>query len=183
MKTFLQKINHDLQSEYETFAFLKVEVKNQVEQTKRLEAKHAKEIKRLEAIYQQKLDAAVAWFAWGPPFVPTDAGKLVETIAKASAHATAFELCRTQEKRVVPALRISQLGAGSASDGDRVGIWIQARQHAWESGSSWVARGFIEWLISDDPQARELRKKSLIHFVPLMDVDNVARGAGGKAVS
>lgn len=131
-------------------------------------------------VYQQKIDTAEAWFAWGPPFVPTDAQALVESIAKASAHATAFELCRTQEKRAVPALRISQAGAGAADDKDRLGIWIQARQHAWESGSSWVARGFIEWLISDDPRARALRKKTLIHFVPLMDVDNVAHGAGGK---
>jgi len=35
----IQKITHDLKSEYETFAFLKVEVANQAEEIKRLEAK------------------------------------------------------------------------------------------------------------------------------------------------
>ncbi len=28
----------------------------------------------------------------------------------------------------------------------RFGVWIQARQHAWECGSSWVAQGFAEWI-------------------------------------
>jgi len=127
--------------------------------------------------YSLKLDAREAWFAWGPPFVPADAGQLVAETAKKSPHATAFELCRTREDRTVPALRVSQPGA---ADKDKFGIWIEARQHAWESGSSWVARGFTEWLISDDPRAETLRKKSQITIVPIMDIDNVAMGAGGK---
>jgi len=131
-------------------------------------------------IYQQKIDAKEAWFAWGPPFVPSDAGQLVERIAASREYATAYELAKTREGRPVPALVIKQGGQGAASDEDRFGIWIQARQHAWESGSSWVGRGFIEWLVSDDERAGTLRKKALIHFVPLMDVDNVAVGAGGK---
>ena len=39
----------------------------------------------------------------------------------------------------------------------RYGVWIQARQHAWETGGSWVSRGLIEWLVSDDPRAETLR--------------------------
>ena len=63
---------------------------------------------------------------------------------------------------------------------DRHGIWIQARQHAWESGSSWVCRGLVEWLVSDDDRAERLRKTSTIVIVPIMDMDNVTIGAGGK---
>lgn len=128
-------------------------------------------------VYTVKVDAAEAWFAWGPPFGVADAQRLVDEAAARSPHAEAFELCRSREGRPTPALRISQKGI---AEEDRVGIWIQARQHAWESGSSWVCKGIVDWLLSDDARAEALRKGATITIVPVMDVDNVALGAGGK---
>ncbi|MHC4876772.1 MAG: M14 family zinc carboxypeptidase [Planctomycetota bacterium] len=117
--------------------------------------------------------------AWGPPFVPADADALVKRLAGASPDAAAFSLCRTRENRDTPALRVT--AAGNADDWEkRPLIWIQARQHAWESGASWVCRGFAEWLVSDDEDAVRLRKHTKIVIVPIMDIDNVHRGAGGK---
>lgn len=130
-----------------------------------------------QIVYQQKVDAAAVWFAWGPPLGLKDARDWVEQIARQTPHARTFELCRSKNGRAVPALRIEQPGAAAA---DRVGIWVHARQHAWESGASWVGKGFVEWLVSDDPRAVTLRKKASIVYVPIMDVDNVERGAGGK---
>ena len=66
-----------------------------------------------------------------------DARALVDEAAAKCPHAKVFELCKTQEGRPVPALRIEQPGERRR----RLGIWVQARQHAWESGSSWVCRG------------------------------------------
>jgi hypothetical protein len=43
-----------------------------------------------------------------------------------------------------------------------------------------VCRGFLEWVSSDDPRAADLRGKAEIVVVPVMDADNVERGAGGK---
>jgi hypothetical protein len=128
-------------------------------------------------VFRQKIDGDRAWFAWGPPFVLADAVALVKRAAAASPHAEAFELTRSREGRPVPALRVSQPGV---PDKERFGIWIQARQHAWEAGSSWACKGFVDWLVSNDPRAENLRRKSLIKIVPIMDVDNVERGAGGK---
>lgn len=127
-------------------------------------------------VYRQQIDAETAWFAWGPPFVPADAEELVKEAAR-SPHAEAFLLCKTREGRDVPALRISE---GDLPPSQRRGIWVQARQHAWESGSSWVGKGFLDWVLSDKPEAQSLRRGSLIVFVPIMDIDNVHRGAGGK---
>tara|TARA_R110002095_G_scaffold59075_2_gene50638 strand:- start:784 stop:2043 length:1260 start_codon:yes stop_codon:yes gene_type:complete len=124
-----------------------------------------------------KVDAEQAWFAWGPPCVPSDAKQLVDRLSREHADVTAFELCKTRAGRVVPALVVSQNGSDADS---RMVVWVQARQHAWESGGSWVGRGFIEWVVSDDPQAVALRKKTDIYFVPIMDIDNVATGNGGK---
>jgi len=128
-------------------------------------------------IYKQRINAVEAWFAWGPPFVLADARELVERAAKASPHARPFELCKSKDGRAVPALRVAQPGV---KDDERLGIWVQARQHAWESGSSWVCRGFVDWLVSEDERAQALRRKAVITVVPIMDVDNVERGAGGK---
>jgi hypothetical protein len=128
-------------------------------------------------VYRVKLDGKEAWFAWGPPFVLKHAQELVQKWAKESPHATAFELTRSKEGRAVPGLRVQQAGA---EDDDRVGIWINARQHAWEAGSSWVCKGFTDWLLSAEPEAEALRKKARLTIVPIMDVDNVETGAGGK---
>lgn len=130
-----------------------------------------------EITYRHQVDAKTVWFAWGPRFVPSDAARLVAWAAKQSPHASEFELCRTRADRPVPALRIKQPGV---EDKNRRGIWVNARQHAWEAGSSWVCRGFVEWIVSDDPRAEALRKKSLITIVPIMDIDSVYDGAGGK---
>lgn len=127
--------------------------------------------------YAARIDAAEAWFAWGPVFAVADATALIDRLVKEVPGAESFELARTHEGRRVPGLI---LRAGTRPDAERHGIWVQARQHAWEAGASWVGRGFIEWLVSDDPRAVALRERSLVYFVPVMDVDSVATGNGGK---
>ena len=127
--------------------------------------------------YRQQVDSPAAWFAWGAPLLPGDAQELVRRLSDKSSHARAFELCRSREGRSVPALRVEQPGK---ADAERFGVVVCARQHAWEAGSSWVCRGLMEWLLSEDPRALTLRTKATIVLVPIMDVDNCARGAGGK---
>ena len=128
-------------------------------------------------VYQQKIDGPEAYFAWGPPFRLSDAERLLTEAATKRPWVQKFELCRSREGRSVPALRIAEPGP---PEPERFGVWIIARQHAWESGSSWVAWGLIDWLLSEEPAAQQLRKKATLNLVPIMDVDNVCRGAGGK---
>ena len=125
--------------------------------------------------YEIEVPAQTTWFAWGPTFVLADAKRLVENTAKAKVGAKAYVLCKSQEGHEVPALRWEPEG-----NGKQPAVWIQARQHAWEAGSSWVCQGLVEWLASDDQAAVKLRQTARIHVVPIMDVDNVERGAGGK---
>jgi hypothetical protein len=130
------------------------------------------------AIYRQKVDATTAWFAWGPPFTPHDSAELCKRLAEASEDAEMFELCQSREGRPCPALRV--LGREGTKPEDRPAVWIHARQHAWESGSSWVCRGLAEWVTSDDPPAVELRRQAELFIVPIMDIDHTATGQGGK---
>lgn len=114
------------------------------------------------------------WIAWGPPFTPRDTEALIEASGKSLAEAKPFDLATTREGRPVRGIHVD------AAPGKKRGVWVQARQHAWESGASWVARGFAEWLTSDDADARWLRAHAEVFIVPVMDVDNVATGNGGK---
>jgi hypothetical protein len=127
--------------------------------------------------FQHTVTQSTVWFAWGPPFVLSDAQQLIADMQRQLKSATPFVLATSREGRAVPAIRIQE---STLPEKRRLGIWVQARQHAWESGASWVGKGFAEWIVSNDPQARELRQKADIYFVPIMDVDNVERGAGGK---
>ncbi len=115
------------------------------------------------------------WIAWGPPFTPRDTDALLAEAEKKLPAAKLFELARTRGSRPVRGLHVNAATTPKPS-----GIWVQARQHAWESGSCWVARGFTEWLVSDDADAKWLRGHAEIFIVPIMDVDNAATGNGGK---
>lgn len=127
-------------------------------------------------VYNINSTSATFWLAWGPPFALKNAERLVQEICGLSPYAKSFVLAHTRGGRPVPAVRISEPGTNT----QRFSIWIQARQHAWECGSSWVARGFVEWLVSKDPAAESLRRKADIVVIPIMDVDSVEQGQGGK---
>jgi Zinc carboxypeptidase/Cytosolic carboxypeptidase N-terminal domain len=61
-------------------------------------------------------------------------------------------------------------------DSDKVTVWLQARQHAWESGTSFVMEGALRFVTSDEPDARALRKKVVFKFTPMVDPDGCATG-------
>jgi hypothetical protein len=122
-------------------------------------------------VYKIKADAVQMSMAWGPPLVPSDADKLLADIAVKLPEVKRFELAKTRGGRPVQGIRI---GAENAPHQ----VWVGSRQHAWEAGGSQVGRGFITWYASDE--AKDLRAKTCLHYIPIMDVDNAAIGAGGK---
>ena len=126
--------------------------------------------------YRFAAPAQTVWMAWGPPFLPSHAETLLSRVSENLPDAQRFVLAKTRHQRDVNAIRITD----ADSDFQRRAVWVQARQHAWESGSSWVGRGFIEWAAGQEPAAVSFRRTTDIYFVPIMDVDNVTSGAGGK---
>lgn len=129
-------------------------------------------------VYQLKAANERVFVAWGPTYTPTRAIEFARACAeKHPAMVKAETLCRSREGRSVAMIRIAE---GSLPTSKRMGIWVHARQHAWESGSSWVAQGFTEWLLGDSAEAAWVRQNAEIFVVPVMDVDHVANGHGGK---
>lgn len=130
-----------------------------------------------QATYRIPAPPGTLWLAWGPPFTPEDAAGLIEGIARSLPAARAFTLARSREGRAVPGLHVRE---GDKPSAQRPAIWITGRQHAWECGGSWIGMGLAEWLAGDDEQAGWLRRNAEVFLVPLMDVDHVATGDGGK---
>ena len=62
----------------------------------------------------------------------------------------------------------------------KIGVWILARQHAGETPGSYALEGLVDYVLSDRKMASELREKVIFNIVPMVDIDNVCRGAYGK---
>jgi hypothetical protein len=62
------------------------------------------------------------------------------------------------------------------SDQDKKVVWLQARQHAWETATSCVLEGALRFITSDDLQARKLRERVIFVFTPMLDPDGCATG-------
>jgi hypothetical protein len=128
-------------------------------------------------MYRIPVPSGTVWIAWGPPFGPTDAANFITNLARAHPFVKPFTLAVSREGRQAPAIRFIE---GDRPVGQRSGVWIIARQHAWEVGGSWVGVGFAEWLAGESGPAQWVRQNAEVFFVPIMDVDDVATGDGGK---
>lgn len=53
-------------------------------------------------------------------------------------------------------------------------VWLMCRQHAWETGTSFVGEGAIRFLLSRE--GAPLRQKAVFKILPMMDPDGCARG-------
>jgi hypothetical protein len=55
-------------------------------------------------------------------------------------------------------------------------VFVRARAHPWESGSSWVAQGLIQQLLKQDENAKKFLKVFSLSILPMANKDGVARG-------
>lgn len=55
-------------------------------------------------------------------------------------------------------------------------ILMVGRLHPGETHSSWLIHGFIRFILSESPKARDLRKKVVFKIVPMLNPDGVIVG-------
>lgn len=112
------------------------------------------------------------WIAHTPPYTNRHLAALLDA-HRGSRYLRREVVGKTVEGRDMPLLTITN---PSVPDGGKKVLWLMFRQHAWESGSSWVGDGAVRFLLSDDPAARRLREAAIWKVFPMADPDGVAAG-------
>ena len=112
------------------------------------------------------------WIAHVPPYTPGDLRRLLADLRDRPA-AVVETIGKTVQGRDIPMVTVTNVDVPDA--GKKV-LWLQARQHAWEAGTSYVLEGALRFITSDDPAARDLREKAVFKFTPMVDLDGCANG-------
>ena len=112
------------------------------------------------------------WVAHQPPYTHRRLLSLLEQINRAD-DARVEVIGQTVQGRDLHLITVTDT---NVPDRDKVTVWLQARQHAWESGTSFVMEGALRFITSDDPVARSLRSKVVFKFTPMVDPDGCAGG-------
>jgi len=102
------------------------------------------------------------------PYRLSDLDRLLESVRR-SPRADVSAIGRTVEGRELEIVRIGRAEAPYR-------VFVRARAHPWESGSSWVVHGLVERLLRDDPETRALLDVYSLYVLPMANKDGVARG-------
>jgi hypothetical protein len=102
------------------------------------------------------------------PYRLSDLDRFVASIRK-SPVVNIASIGKTVGGRELEMIRIGHTGAPYR-------VFLRARAHPWESGSSWVAQGLIERLLKDDTDAKTFLAQYSVYILPMANKDGVARG-------
>ena len=116
------------------------------------------------------------WIARQPPYTGRHLKSLLDSIGR-HPHLRQTVVGKSVQGRPIPLLTVTN--PKIADSGKKV-IWLMARQHAWESGTSWVADGALRFLLSDAAEPARLRDRFIFQVFPMPDPDGVLRAACGS---
>jgi hypothetical protein len=128
------------------------------------------EIRGDEAVLRFTPDSDRFWISHLEPYTASRLDRFLQEIA-GSAHLKDYVFGRSVEGRDLHVLTITEVPPSTPSPKT---VWLMARQHAWETGTSFVAEGAIRYLLSDE--AAPLRRQLVFRILPMMDPDGCARG-------
>lgn len=112
------------------------------------------------------------WIAHIAPYTHSRLLRLLAELERTS-FARVEVIGKTVQKRDLHLVTVTNF---EKPDDKKKTVWLQARQHAWEAGTSFVMEGALRFITSDDPHARELRDQVVFKFTPMMDPDGCASG-------
>jgi len=110
------------------------------------------------------------------PYVLTELDRLLVSL-DGSPHAAVMPIGQTVQGRSLEIIRIGREPEPGDPRISRVRrIFLRARAHPWEAGSSWVVHGLVQRLVRDDDEARAWRERLVVYVLPMANKDGVARG-------
>ncbi|XP_064369569.1 cytosolic carboxypeptidase 2 [Dromaius novaehollandiae] len=120
-------------------------------------------------------DGDTCYFAHSYPYTYSDLQRYLQEVVGdpvRSQYCKVRALCRSLAGNTVYLLTISS-PAGAAA---KRMVVLSARVHPGESGGSWVMRGFLDFILSDAPEAQLLRQLFIFKVVPMLNPDGVVVG-------
>jgi hypothetical protein len=124
-----------------------------------------------EATFRVTAESDTLWVAHIEPYPASRLDRFLEEI-RGAAHLKDDVIGKSVEGRDLHLLTITEFSAESAAPPPTV--WLMCRQHAWETGTSFVGEGAIRYLLSEE--AAPLRKSLVFKILPMMDPDGCAHG-------
>jgi hypothetical protein len=114
----------------------------------------------------------IVWIAHVPPYPFSKIEGLLHEVAGTPC-ARVEVIGKTAQGRDLHLVTVTDF---DMPDEGKKTVWLIARQHAWETGTSFVLEGALRFISSGAPQAQELRRKVIFKFTPTMDPDGCATG-------
>jgi len=102
------------------------------------------------------------------PYRLTDLQRLLDSIRN-NRRVAIFPIGKTGEGRTLEIVRIGNPKA-------KYRVFVRARAHPWEAGSSWVVQGLIQRLLLPDKAASAYLQRYCVYILPMANKDGVARG-------
>lgn len=112
------------------------------------------------------------WIAHQPPYTPDDLRRLLADVDRFD-HARVEVIGKSVQQRDLYLVTVTD---PSIPDAGKKVVWLQARQHAWEAGTSRVLDAALRFIASNAPAAEELRRRVVFIFQPMGDPDGCANG-------
>ncbi|PWU09513.1 MAG: hypothetical protein C5B47_03320 [Verrucomicrobia bacterium] len=127
------------------------------------------------AITKQFTEPTV-WIARTFPYTTQDLSKFINSI-KTSRFVKVSVIGETSSQKLpIRKITISDDASSSADGGYQKTIFINARTHPAETGSSFLLEGLINTILSDTDLGRTLRKNFVFVISPMQHVDGVVLG-------
>jgi hypothetical protein len=102
------------------------------------------------------------------PYRLSDLNQLLATIR--TSHLVHIEqIGKTVEGRELEIVRVGNQRAPFR-------VFLRARAHPWEAGSSWVVQGLIQRLLRQDELSKKCLSRYCVYILPMANKDGVARG-------
>ena len=125
-----------------------------------------------EMTVKLKVESDAIYIAHVPPYTHARLLRLIEELNRRECVLVEV-IGRTALGRELHAITVT---SENPANGPKRCVWLQARQHAWEAGTSWVMEGALRYLTSDEPAARAWRERIVFRFAPMLDPDGCALG-------
>ena len=125
-----------------------------------------------EATFRLKPKRDSVWLATQAMYPHSRFVALLEEL-KQSPHARVEMIGKSVQGRDLFLITVTDF---AKPDADKKTLWLQARQHAWEAGTSYVAEGAIRFALSDSPGSPRAARNNVCIFTPMVAVDGCAIG-------